>query len=233
MSLITVEALCLGYEGKNIVEGLDFSVNAGDYLCILGENGSGKSTLMKALLGLKKANSGKIVFGDGLEKNGVGYLQQQAPAQKDFPANVYEVVLTGCLGKKNAFGFYSRRDKRKALENMAILGISDLKKRCYRTLSGGQRQRVLLARALCATGSLILLDEPVTGLDPTATAEMYELLHHLNADHKIAVIMVSHDVEASMKYANRVLYLRENGYFFGTTDEFLNTEAAKKLADKK
>lgn len=116
---------------------------------------------------------------------------------------------------------------------MAILGISDLKKRCYRTLSGGQRQRVLLARALCATGSLILLDEPVTGLDPTATAEMYELLHHLNADHKIAVIMVSHDVEASMKYANRVLYLRENGYFFGTTDEFLNTEAAKKLADKK
>lgn len=229
MSLINVKDLCLGYEGKNVVENLNFFVNEGDYLCILGENGSGKSTLIKALLGLKKVNSGKIVFGDGLEKNKIGYLPQQAPVQKDFPASVFEVVLTGCLGRKNPLGIYSRRDKRKALENMAILGITELKSRCYRTLSGGQRQRVLLARALCSAGTLILLDEPVTGLDPTATAEMYDLLYHLNAEHKIGVIMVSHDVEASVKYAGKVLYLKESGYFFGETKEFLQTDEGKRL----
>lgn len=227
MSLIKIENLCLGYDGENVVENLSFSVEKGDYLCIVGENGSGKSTLIKALPGLKKPTSGVIIYGDGLGKNKIGYLPQQTPAQKDFPASVYEVVLSGCLGSKNLFGLYTRRDKRTALDNMAILGISDLKNKCYRTLSGGQQQRVLLARALCATKTLLLLDEPVTGLDPTATREMYELIYHLNIDHKITVIMVSHDISASVKYASHILHMKKNGVFFGTKEEYLSSDLAK------
>ena len=227
MSLIKAENVCLGYDGENVVENLFFTVEKGDYLCVIGENGSGKSTLIKALTGLKKINSGTITFGDGLSKNQIGYLPQQTPSQKDFPASVYEVVLSGCLGRKNIFGVYSRRDRRQALDNMAILGVSDLKNKCYRTLSGGQQQRVLLARALCATKTLLLLDEPVTGLDPVATSEMYELLYHLNRDHKITVIMVSHDVNASLKYASHILHMKKDEVYFGDKQSYLSTEWAR------
>lgn len=230
MSLIKAQGLCLGYDGENVIENLNFEVNRGDYLCILGENGSGKSTLMKALLGLKKVNNGELCFGDGLSKNKIGYLPQQTPAQKDFPASVYEVVLTGCLGRKNVFGVYSRKDKRQALDNMAILGISDLKNKCYRTLSGGQQQRVLLARALCATRELLLLDEPATGLDPVAAQEMYDLLYHLNLDHKITVIMVSHDINAALKYATHILHIRKNDVYFGDKNGYLASDAGKQFA---
>ncbi len=227
MSLIKAENVCLGYDGENVVENLFFTVEKGNYLCVIGENGSGKSTLIKALTGLKKVNSGTISFGDGLSKNQIGYLPQQTPAQKDFPASVYEVVLSGCLGRKNIFGVYSRRDRRQALDNMAILGVSDLKNKCYRTLSGGQQQRVLLARALCATKTLLLLDEPVTGLDPVATSEMYELLYHLNRDHEITVIMVSHDVNAALKYASHILHMKKDEVYFGDKESYLSTEWAR------
>ena len=226
MSLIKVEGLYLGYDGENVVENLTFSVERGDYLCIVGENGSGKSTLIKALTGLKKINRGAVAYGDGLTENQIGYLPQQTPAQKDFPASVYEVVLSGCLGRKKLFGMYTRRDKRDALDNMAVLGISELKNKCYRTLSGGQQQRVLLARALCATKSLLLLDEPVTGLDPSVAAQMYDLLYHLNRDHKITVVMVSHDINASIKHASHILHMKKDSVFFGTKEEYLNTEFA-------
>jgi len=224
MSLIKAENLCLGYDGENVVNDLSFSVEKGDYLCIVGENGSGKSTLIKALTGLKKVNSGSLSFGEGLHKNQIGYLPQQTPAQKDFPASVKEVVLTGCLGRKNIFGMYSRRDKREALDNMTILGIAHLKNKCYRTLSGGQQQRVLLARALCATKSLLLLDEPVTGLDPVATEEMYDLLYHLNRDHKITVVMVSHDIGAAMKYSSHILHIKKDGAYFGSKEGYFTSE---------
>lgn len=230
MSLIFTKDLCLAYDGENVVDNLSFTVEKGDYLCIVGENGSGKSTLIKSLLGLKKPKSGHLHFGDGLEKSEIGYLPQQTPAQKDFPASVYEVVLTGCLGKKKIFGLYSAEDKRKALSNMEILGIKDLKNKCYRTLSGGQQQRVLLARALCATKSLLLLDEPVTGLDPVATDEMYELLSHLNHDHGITIIMVSHDIRAALKYSDTILHLNKGCLYFGKTSLYLSSEAGKLFA---
>lgn len=227
MALIEAKNVCLGYDGTDVVTNLSFQVEKGDYLCVVGENGSGKSTLIKALLGLIKCSSGHLHFLEGLKQNQIGYLPQQTPAQKDFPASVYEVVLTGCLGRKKLFGFYGANDKKCALDNMAILGISDLKNKCYRSLSGGQQQRVLLARALCATGSLLLLDEPVTGLDPVATEEMYELLYHLNREHGITIIMVSHDIRASLKYSTHMLHLMGKQLYFGKTENYLSSEAGR------
>lgn len=227
MALIEARNLSLGYDGENVVEDISFTLSKGDYLCIVGENGSGKSTLIKALLGLIKPTGGALCFGDGLTQKQIGYLPQQTPAQKDFPASVYEVVLTGSEGAKSFFGIYSRRDKRSALDNMAILGISNLKNKCYRTLSGGQQQRVLLARALCATRSLLLLDEPVTGLDPVATEEMYDLIYHLNRDHGITVIMVSHDIRAALKYSTHILHMHKKPLFFGETANYLSSDAGR------
>ncbi len=230
MALIDAKNVCLGYDGVDVVTGLTFQVNRGDYLSVVGENGSGKSTLIKALLGLKKCSSGHLHFLEGLKQNQIGYLPQQTRVQKDFPASVYEVVLSGTLGKKRLFGFYTKSDRRKALDNMATLGILELKNKCYRHLSGGQQQRVLLARALCATESLLLLDEPVTGLDPVATEEMYELLYHLNRDHGITVITVSHDIRASLRYSTHMLHLRGTQLYFGPSSDYLASEAGKIFA---
>ncbi len=227
MALIEAYGVCLGYEGTDVVTDLDFKVNRGDYLSVVGENGSGKSTLIKALLGLKKCSSGHLHLVEGLTNSKIGYLPQQTQAQKDFPASVYEVVLTGCLGKKKLFGFYTKNDRRAALDNMAILGISDLKNKCYRNLSGGQQQRVLLARALCAAESLLLLDEPVTGLDPVSTEEMYDLLYHLNRDHGVTIIMVSHDISAALKYSTHILHLKGKPLYFGEASGYLESDAGK------
>ena len=227
MALIETRNVCLGYDGKDVVTDLNFEVNKGDYLCVVGENGSGKSTLIKALLGLKRCSSGHLHFLEGLSPDKIGYLPQQTVAQKDFPASVYEVVLTGTLGKKKLFGFYTKEDKQRAKNNMAILGISNLSNKCYRNLSGGQQQRVLLARALSATETLLLLDEPVTGLDPVATEEMYELLYHLNRDHGITIIMVSHDIRSALKYSTHMLHLMGKQLYFGKTEDYLSSDAGK------
>lgn len=221
MALIEAKKLHIGYDGFDVVSDLSFTVNQGDYLCVIGENGSGKSTLIKALLGLKKYSKGHLHF-LGIKQNEIGYLPQQSELQKDFPASVYEVVMSGFAGKKGLFGFYSKADKNTALYNMKLLGVDTLKGKCYRNLSGGQRQRVLLARALCAARSLLLLDEPVTGLDPQAAKDMYTLLEHLNAEHKITIIMVSHDTKAALKYASHILHLSSDNDFFGTKSDYIN-----------
>lgn len=221
MALIKCENLSLGYEGRAIIENLNFEVNGGDYLCIVGENGSGKSTLMKTLLGLQKPLAGRITTGDGLMKNEIGYLPQQTVVQRDFPASVKEVVLSGCQGHLGLRPFYSKEDKALAAENMEKMGITALAGRCYRELSGGQQQRVLLARALCATRKVILLDEPVSGLDPKVTAEMYDLIENLNKEENITVITVSHDINAAVKYASHILHIGRE-IFFGTKDEYLS-----------
>lgn len=226
MSLIKCENLSLGYENKPIVEGLEFEVNQGDYLCIVGENGSGKSTLMKTLLGLRTPLSGKLEFGEGLKKTGIGYLPQQTSIQRDFPASVGEVVLSGCLNKCGISPFYKQKHKATARKNMELLGITDLTSRCYRDLSGGQQQRVLLARALCASSKLLLLDEPVTGLDPRVTQDMYDLIEELNKSG-ITVIMISHDIHAAIKYASHILHVSHKPLFFGTKDDYLGSETGK------
>jgi zinc transport system ATP-binding protein len=205
MALLKCTDLTLGYENIVLAEHLDFEVNSGEYWCITGENGTGKSTFMKTILGLRKPLAGTISYGDGLEKNKIGYLPQQTQLQKDFPASVTEVVISGFQGKIGLRPFYTKQEKAEALKNMERLGIADLAKRCYRELSGGQQQRVLLARALCATGKILLLDEPVTGLDPKVTEELYELIKKLNKEDGITIIMITHDVEAPRKYATHVL----------------------------
>ena len=225
MRQIICENLTLGYDGIKVITGISFSVNTGDYLCVVGENGSGKSTLMKTILKLKTPMSGQILTGDGLKPYEIGYLPQQTVVQKDFPASVKEVVRSGCLNRCGLRPFYSRSEKQIAEQNMKKLGIDGIAKRCYRELSGGQQQRVLLARALCATGKILLLDEPVAGLDPKATAEMYELISELN-NGGITVIMISHDIAASVKYASHILHIgRKSLLFYGTKQEYLCSEA--------
>ena len=219
MSLLTAYNLKLGYEGKTVVDNLNFTVNSGDYLCIVGENGTGKTTLMKTILHLNSPISGKIETGDGLKPSEIGYLPQQTEVQRDFPASVWEIVLSGNLGHSGLMPFYSKEQKDKARENLKKMGISDLSKRCYRELSGGQQQRVLLARALCATAKMLLLDEPVSGLDPSVTEEMYSAIEALNKDG-ITVIMISHDMNAALKYSTHILQIGKD-VFFGTKAEYL------------
>lgn len=229
MALIDCKNVVLGYDGNAVAKNLNFTVNKGDYLCIVGENGSGKSTLVKAVLGLLETESGHLHMGDGLRKREIGYLPQQTTAQKDFPASVWEVVLSGCLASKKGI-FFSKEQKKLAKENMQKLDIMPLRDKCYRELSGGQQQRVLLARALCATKKLLLLDEPVTGLDPVVTSDFYRIIEKINREFGITVIMVSHDLYSSLRYATHILHMRKDGAFFGTVSEYLESDVYKSFS---
>ena len=224
MSQLICKNLLVGYEGKAILDPLNFEIHAGGYLCVVGENGAGKSTLMKTLLGLQQPISGQIEMGDGLRRNEIGYLPQQTAVQRDFPASVLEIVRSGCLNHSGFRPFYTKQEKQLALDNMERLGITHLAKRCYRELSGGQQQRVLLARALGATQKMLVLDEPVTGLDPKAQLELYELIAQLNRKDGITILMVSHDMEAAVKYASHVLHISKTPLFFGTKEDYLRSK---------
>ena len=219
MSQIKCKNLTLGYGSQEILSGLSFEVNRGDYLCIVGSNGSGKTTLMKTVLGLTKPLGGSIEFSDGLSASGIGYLPQQTDVQRDFPASVYEIVISGCLGRGGFHPFYTKADKALAAQAMERMDIKGLKNSCYRELSGGQQQRVLLARALCATRDILLLDEPVAGLDPKVTADMYALIDSLNKNDGVTVIMISHDIDKALKYASHILHIGTD-IFFGTRSEY-------------
>lgn len=227
MAFIECKDAAFGYEGKAAVDQLNFKVEEGNYLCIVGENGSGKSTLMKGILGLLSPMQGEILLSDGLKKNEIGYLPQQSQIQKSFPASVYEVVVSGRLNRLGRRIFFGKKDKKEALEKMEMMGILNLKNHSYQELSGGQRQRVLLARALCATRKVLLLDEPVTGLDPATTREMYRCIRDLNQKHGIAVIMISHDIDMAVKEATHILQLAETQVFFGNVEEYERSKVGK------
>lgn len=229
--IFELKDVTLGYENTVVAENLNFCLNRGEYLCVVGENGTGKSTLVKTLLGLIKPLKGKIVINSDSSR-GIGYLPQQTEAQKDFPASVWEVVLSGVLNKGHRSPFYSKSDKEEALKNMEKLGITDLKKKCYRELSGGQQQRVLLARALCATDSILILDEPVTGLDPAASMELYETIKKLNEKDGVTVVMVTHDIENALDYASHILHLKQDSYFYGTVEEYKKSNVSNMFLDK-
>lgn len=233
---ITFQNVSLGYDGYLIVRGLDFTVTGGDYLCVVGENGSGKSTLIKGVLRLIAPMQGRILFAPELGKKNIGYLSQQTAAKKDFPAGVYEIVLSGNSGGMGLRPFYSRKEKRAAEEKMEWLGISDLRKRCFRELSGGQQRRTLIARALCAGGKLLVLDEPAAGLDPIVMADVYGLLKKINREMGVTIIMVSHDIEGALKYAHTVLHLKKampegvnSPCFFGSAAEYMQSDAGREL----
>ena len=229
MALITCRGLAFAYGAETVLSGVDFAVEAGDYLCIVGENGSGKSTLVKGLLGLKEPSAGSITLGGGLQRREIGYLPQQTALQRDFPASVFEVVLSGRLNSLGRRCFYSKADRAEAERELERMGMAEFKNRCYQDLSGGQQQRVLLARALCATKKLLLLDEPVAGLDPVATAEIYNLLKLINLCDGVPVVMVSHDVNAAMRYATHILQLGHTQLYFGSVHDYVHSDAARIL----
>ena len=227
--LLKCEHVDFGYENQDAVVDVSLEVHTGDYICIVGENGSGKSTLMKGILGLLKPTAGRIEVSEELKRAGIGYLPQQTEAQKDFPATVFEVVLSGCLGKRGNRPFYSAKEKNAARANLERLGIADLRKSCFRDLSGGQKQRVLIARALCATDRLLVLDEPITGLDPSAIQEFYQLIRHLNREEQVAILMVSHDMANIVHQADKILHLRQRPLFYGPVREYVKSRWAREF----
>lgn len=222
--LLTCENITVKFGSRTVLEKLSFCVEPGDYLSVIGKNGSGKSTLIRCLLKLCPVTEGAVRTAEDFQRRDIGYLPQQSGIQKDFPATVEEVVCSGCLGHHRIFPFYTRADKEEAEKNMHRLGICELRRRSYRTLSGGQQQRVLLARALCATQKMLLLDEPVTGLDPGVSAEFYDIIRELNQQDSIAVIMVSHDIANGLKDAKHILYLDENTQYYAGAEEFRHSE---------
>ena len=227
MALITCEKTCFAYEGRMVVSDLNLEIQKGEYLCIIGENGSGKSTLIKGLLGLISPVRGRIQYGDGLQRSEIGYLPQRTDVQSDFPASVWEVVTSGCRGR---FPFLTADMRRTANRNIELMGISAIRKSSFQELSGGQQQRALLARALCATRSLRLLDEPVAGLDPIVTREMYEVISMLHKERGLTVVMISHDINAALQYADRILHMSHGATFLGTPDAYLQSDAGRVFA---
>lgn len=220
MALITLENVTIAFEGVVAVQDVNLTIERGDYLVIVGENGSGKSTLIRAILGLVRPQKGRVVYGDGLRRNQIGYLPQQTESQRDFPASVEEVVLSGCVNRMGRRPFYSAAQRRLAEEKMHLLDVERFRKKSYRTLSGGQQQRVLLARALCATDCILLLDEPVTGLDPETTEELYSIIRDLNRKHGVTIAMVSHDLQGAMRDAGKVLVMNRGADYFGSTEGY-------------
>lgn len=223
--LISCEDAGLGYENKAIIEHFRFEVRAGEYICVVGENGSGKSTLIKTILGLVKPVSGKVQIRDDLKNGTIGYLPQQNQIQRNFPVSVMEVVLSGFLNRMRFRPFYTQQERKQAKSHLEHLGILELRHQCYGELSGGQQQRVLLARALCAADRILVLDEPVTGLDPAAAQALYENLDMLHREG-MAIVMVTHDLPSAIHYAERILHIRTEGYFFGTVQEYMESEYA-------
>lgn len=227
--LIACSGAGFGYENFDVVTDVTMEILPGDYIGVVGENGAGKSTFIKGLLGLLKPTSGSIRMADELKKTGIGYLPQQTAAQKDFPATVWEVVMSGTLSRAGYRPFYSREEKKLAELNMERLGIGDLRRKCYRDLSGGQKQRVLIARALCATEQLLILDEPITGLDPSAALEFYQVVRKLNREEGVAILMVSHDIQNMVRQADRILHLKQKVLFYGSVEDYRKSPLGKQF----
>lgn len=221
--------LNIAYNGHTVVKDVSFDVLRGEYLCIVGENGSGKSSLIKGLLNLVPVKSGTVSFSKEVA-SGIGYLPQQSMVQRDFPASVEEVVRLGCIKKMKGRPFFGKSEKKLAEENMKQLHIYDIRKKSYRELSGGQQQRVLLARALCSAEEILLLDEPVTGLDPIVTSELYSIIHELNHKRNLTVVMVSHDIASAAANADKILHMDEKVEFFGTAEEYLKSDIGRRFS---
>lgn len=224
MSIIEAKGITLAYDGYTAAENVSFTLNRGDYLCVVGENGSGKSTLLKAVTGELKPCKGELIIDRDVKREGIGYLPQQSKIQRDFPASVREVVLSGCVNRDRLGLFWNDSSKKRAEEAMEMMNLTSLEKKCFGELSGGQKQRTLLARAICASDKLLLLDEPVTGLDPDAAHEMYAAIRNINRELSCAVMMVTHDIGCATREADKMLSMCRGHYFFGGVEEYIRHE---------
>ena len=222
MDIIEVKNLTLGYDNKEVLKNLNFRIKENDFLCVVGPNGAGKSTLIKGLLGLIKPLKGEVKY-NNLKQNFIGYMPQEVKVDSNFPASVYEIVLSGTLNKLGIKPFYTKKEKEKANESLKILKIENLKDKSFNELSGGQRQKVLLARSLCATSKLLILDEPSNNLDSNSKKELYKTVVDLNKNKKITVIMITHDLDHNNLIGNKILSLREDNIFYGSTEEFVRS----------
>ena len=222
MSLIETKNLTLGYDNIKVLKDLNFKIEENDFLCIVGPNGSGKSTLVKGILGLIRPIKGKVIYND-LKQKFIGYMPQETKIDSNFPASVYEIVLSGTLNRVGLRPYYSKEEKELANHNLKILGIEKLKEKSFSELSGGQRQKVLLARSLCATKKLLILDEPSNNLDSKSKKELYETITDLNKNHNITIIMITHDLDHNNLIGNKILSLREDKVFFGTVNDFVRS----------
>ena len=227
MKLIECKKLNIGYGNKVVCKDINLTIEKGQYVCVVGENGCGKSTLLKTILGLNKAVSGKVIFDDNFKSSSIGYMPQQSEIQRDFPATVYEIIMSGFLGQMKFRPFYNKAEKEKANKIMQELDIADLAKKSFKELSGGQQQRVFLARALCATDEVLVMDEPVNALDSKAIRKFYSLIKKLNVDNGLTIIMVTHNIDKVIKYATDVVYLKNKMEFAGKKEEFLQSEYAQ------
>jgi zinc transport system ATP-binding protein len=228
-AIIACQDTAFGYDGHAVISALNFAVNPGDYLCVVGQNGSGKSTLVKGLLRLLEPLRGYINFSGEFKRSAIGYLSQETAVKKDFPAGAFEIILSGAVGGMGLRPFYSAKEKQRSWEIMERLGIQDLKERCFRELSGGQQRRVLIGRALCASHRALVLDEPAAGLDPLAAAELYALLQKMNRETGVTIIMVSHDIGAAERYATKILHLQGRQCFFGDYLDYTNSSVGKQF----
>ncbi len=219
-NIIEVKNLTLGYDKHIVLKNLNFEIKDGDFVCVVGPNGSGKSTLIKGLLRLIKPIKGKIIY-NNLKQNFIGYMPQETQIDKNFPASVYEIVLSGTLNRLGLISFYTKKEKDIADDNLKLLNISNLKNKSFSSLSGGQRQKVLLARSLCATSKLLILDEPSNNLDSKSKKDLYSLIVDLNKNKGITIIMITHDLDHNNLLGNKILSLREDDIFFGSTEDFV------------
>lgn len=220
MSLIEVVHLTLGYDHQEVISDLSLTIEEGDFVCIVGPNGAGKSTFVKGLLGILKPMRGKVLFHD-LKQNFIGYMPQESKVDKHFPASVMEIVLSGTLNQVGWNSFYHKKEKQKAEETLKLLGISSLKNQHFSDLSGGQRQKVLLARGLCASSKLLILDEPSNNLDQSSKMELYQILKSLNQNKGMTILMITHDLDHHNLIGNKILSLEKGHYFYGSVEEFV------------
>lgn len=219
MSLIELKNLSLGYDNQVVLKNINLKIEENDFICIVGPNGAGKSTLVKGILGLIKPLKGSVIY-NNLKQNFIGYMPQETKVDSNFPASVFEIVLSGTLNKTL---FYTKKEKELALNNLKMLGIENLKNKCFQDLSGGQRQKVLLARSLCATSKLLILDEPSNNLDSKSKKDLYKIINKLNKEYNITIIMITHDLDHHNLIGNKILSLREDKIFFGSTEDFVRS----------
>ncbi len=205
--VVTMENVTFSYNGEPVLEGVNLSVERGDFVSIVGPNGGGKTTLVKLVLGLLEPLRGKIrLFGcpPASARHRVGYMPQHSQLDMMFPVNVTDVVSMGFLGKGGLFAFQRRVERDARVDDvLRKLDIADLRDRPFAGLSGGQRQRVLIARALATDPELLILDEPTSNVDPAHEGELFELLLWLN--HRMTVVVVSHDIGFVSRYVRTVV----------------------------